>query len=60
MMTMEGGLYLNMQVMESIDILYMAFEDVVCAVGNLEMYCETVGDFVKLHTFASELEGRFL
>ena len=57
MMTMEGGLYSNMQVMESFDIFSTAFEDVVRAVGNLEMYYETVGDSVKLSTLASELEG---
>ena len=57
MMTMEGGLYSNMQVMKSFDILSTAFEDVVRAVGNLEMYYETVGDSVKLSTLASELEG---
>ena len=57
MMTMEGGLYSNMQVMESFDLLSTAFEDVVRAVGNLEMYCKTVGDSVKVSTLVSELEG---
>ena len=47
MMTVEGGLCSNLQVMESFNLLSTAFEDVVRAVGNLEMYNETAGNSVN-------------
>ena len=43
-MTVEDGLCSNMQVMESFDLLSTAFEDMVSAVGNLEMYNATAGN----------------
>ena len=43
--------------MKSFDLLPTAFEDVARAVGNLEIYSETVGDSVKLCAVASKLEG---
>ena len=47
----------KMQVMESLSLLTALFEDVVCAVENLEAHYEDVGNWVKLSTVASELEG---
>ena len=48
---------LKMQVMESLSLLSAVFEDVVCAVENLEAHYEDIGTLVKLSTVASELEG---
>ena len=56
-MTLEGGMASKMQLMESLSLLSVVFEDVVCAVKNLEAHYEDVGDLAKLSAIASELEG---
>ena len=45
-----------MQVMESLSLLSAVFEDVVCAVENLEAHYKDVGDSAKLKAVASEVE----
>ena len=57
MMTLEGGMYSKMQVMERLDLLSAAFEDVVRAVESLEAHYETVGDSSRLTAVALELEA---
>ena len=57
LMTLEGGMASKMQLMESLSLLSVVFEDVVCAVENLEAHYEDVGDSAKLSAIASELEG---
>ena len=47
----------KMQVIENLSLLSAVFEDIVCAVENLEAHYEDVGDSVKLSAIASELEG---
>jgi len=56
-MTLEGGMALKMQVMESLNLLSAVFEDVVHAVKNLEAYYKDGGDSAKLSAAVSELEG---
>ena len=46
-----------MQVMESLSLLSAVFEDVVCAVENLEAHYKDVGDSAKRNAVASEVEG---
>lgn len=46
-----------MQVMESLSLLSVVYEDVIRVVENLEAHYEDVGDSVKLSAVASELEG---
>lgn len=48
---------LKMQVIENLSFFFVVFEDVVCVVGNLEVYYEDVGDLVKFSVVVSELEG---
>ena len=44
LMPFEGGMASKMQVMESLSLLSAVFEDVVCAVENLEAHYDDVGD----------------
>ena len=57
MMTLEGVLSSKMQVMESLSLLSVAFEDVVRAVESVEAHYETVGNSSRLNAVAVELEG---
>ena len=57
MMTLEGVLSSKMQVMESLSLLSVAFEDVVRAVESVETHYETVGNSSRLNAVAVELEG---
>ena len=57
LMTLEGGMASKMQVMENLSLLSAVFEDVVCAVENLEAHYEDVGDSVRLSGVANEFEG---
>ena len=57
LLTLEGGMALKMQMMESLSLLFAVFEDVVRAVKNLEAHYEDVGDLAKLSAIVSELEG---
>ena len=50
-------MYSKMQVMERLDLLSAAFEDVVRAVESLEAHYETVGDSSRLTAVALELEA---
>ena len=50
-------MYSKMQVMERLNLLSAAFEDVVRAVESLEAHYETVGDSSRLTAVALELEA---
>ena len=50
-------MYSKMQVMERLDLLSAAFEDVFRAVESLEAHYETVGDSSRLTAVALELEA---
>ena len=50
-------MYSKMQVMERLNLLSAAFEDVVHAVESLEAHYETVGDSSRLTAIVLELEA---
>jgi len=57
MMALEGGRSSKMRVMENLNLLSAAFEDVVRAVESLEAHYETVEDPSRLNAVALELDG---
>ena len=56
LMSMEGGLSLKVKVMENLDHLAIAFENVIDACARLQLYYEAAADMEKLRAVSCELE----
>ena len=57
LMSMEGGLSLKVKVMENLDHLAIAFENVIGACARLQLYYEAAADMEKLKAVSCEVEA---